>query len=95
MNLHRNRNRFRVPPSNFYTGHWWIVFITLLFGTFCFCVFFHVGDNKGDIGEEHKKDIGHTRCYISIVFIHLFLMAHCFSFVTCPHLSFVGSGVSV
>jgi len=24
----------------------------------------HFGDNKGGIGEEHKKETGHTRCYI-------------------------------
>lgn len=71
------------------------MFITLLFGTFCFCVFFHVGDNKGDIGEEHKKDIGHTRCYISIVFYSSVPDGTLFFFHTCPHLSFVGSGVSV
>lgn len=54
------------------------------------CVF-HVGDNKGDIGEEHKKDMGHTRCYIPIVFYSSVPDGTLFCLLLCPHLSFVGS----
>lgn len=39
-----------------------VCFLSLC-GSFALCKF-HFGDNKGGIGEEHKKETGHTRCYI-------------------------------